>query len=243
MLIKDAFVHYRVDNPNSSVKSKQKVYCIFDEFDEIERFLAKRKDLYDPCRYIFESVVKFQRCEYHFSRIDDQFKFGFLQRMAKEFQKDNAAGHLNKDYWQENSWSDVQTLLTDEKEYFYMQCRKIKLTRMYKNNFIAAIKPFRNIYIYGAGKVANYMLFELFRRNFSVKGIIVSDLENNPNTLEGIPVNVLEDSNFDKEKDIILLALREQDQPEILYKLSNDGCKNIFLITKELRRELLYYYI
>ena len=63
------------------------------------------------------------------------------------------------------------------------------------------------------------------------------------NTLEGISVNVLENSNFDKEKDIILLALKEQDQPEILYKLSNIGCKNIVLITKELRRELLYYYI
>ncbi|MBR2179778.1 MAG: glycosyltransferase [Selenomonadaceae bacterium] len=243
LLIKDAFVHYRVDNPNSSVKSKQKVYCIFDEFDEIEKFLLKRKEFYNPCRYIFESMIKFQRCEYHFSRIDDQFKFDFLQRMSKEFQKDNAAGYLNKNFWQEDKWSDVQTLLLDEKEYFYMLCRKIKLSRMYKNDFISKIKSFENIYIYGAGKVANYMLFELFRRHFSVKEIIVSQLENNPSFLEGIPVNVLEKSNFDREKDVILLALKEKDQPEILYKLSNEGCRNIIIVTKELRRELLYYYI
>ena len=50
--IKEAFLHYRKDNPNSSVKSKEKVYCIFDEFNEIERFLKERKDIYNLCKYI-----------------------------------------------------------------------------------------------------------------------------------------------------------------------------------------------
>lgn len=40
-LTASAFVHYRCDNEGSSVKSKGKVFCIRDEWDEIERFMDR----------------------------------------------------------------------------------------------------------------------------------------------------------------------------------------------------------
>lgn len=46
MMINRAFLHYRQDNPNSSVKSDGKVYAVKDEYDEVERWL-KEKNLYD----------------------------------------------------------------------------------------------------------------------------------------------------------------------------------------------------
>lgn len=46
MMLNQAFLHYRQDNPNSSVKSDGKVYAVKDEYDEVERWL-KEKGLYD----------------------------------------------------------------------------------------------------------------------------------------------------------------------------------------------------
>ncbi len=42
--IRRAFLHYRQDNANSSVKDSGKVYCVKDEYDEVERYL-REKDL------------------------------------------------------------------------------------------------------------------------------------------------------------------------------------------------------
>lgn len=43
MMLNRAFLHYRQDNPNSSVKSDGKVYAVKDEYDEVERWLKERK--------------------------------------------------------------------------------------------------------------------------------------------------------------------------------------------------------
>lgn len=238
LLIKDAFVHYRIDNPNSSVKSKQKVYCIFDEFDEIENFFAKRKDLYNPCRYIFESTIKFQRCGYHFGRIDSQFKFGFFQRMFEEFSKDNEAGYLDKNYWNEKSWTDVQYLLNNKEKFFYNIYEKAQRLSLYANGFFEKINQYGNLYIYGAGKAASKILCNLFQNKLHIKGIVVSSMQNNPLNIMGIPVTSLSESNINKERDAVLISIKEEDQYEILYKLQLEGYKNTILMTRDLRAAL-----
>ena len=40
-----AFLHYRQDNSNSSVKDSGKIYCVSEEYKSIEEFLRKRGDL------------------------------------------------------------------------------------------------------------------------------------------------------------------------------------------------------
>lgn len=40
--VDEAFLHYRQDNPNSSVKSDGKIYAVRDEYDEVERYLKER---------------------------------------------------------------------------------------------------------------------------------------------------------------------------------------------------------
>lgn len=42
IMLNSAFLHYRQDNPNSSVKSEGKVYAVKDEYDEVEKWLKKR---------------------------------------------------------------------------------------------------------------------------------------------------------------------------------------------------------
>lgn len=239
MYIEEAFLHYRMDNPNSSVKSKSKVYCIFDEIREIEKFLDTRDDIHKTYRYILETF-KFKNYLFNYKRIDDKFKCEFLNRMSIEFKRDSFADLLDKTYWKDDSWQELQLLLSNENEFFYRQYEKIQKNRAYLSGFLTKIKSFRSIYLYGAGKVSAAVLSELLKNKMSVKGIIVSDKNSNPYKFYDIPVNIIEDANPDKEQDVILLAIKEEQQYEIFYQLQSKGYYNMIFMTKELRTALNY---
>ena len=89
-----AFLHYRRDNENSSVKSLAKVWSVCDEHHEIERFLAKRKE--------FSSVVpvamrmKYQSYYWNFRRLAMPVDGGFCLEASKEFRKDFANGRVQE---------------------------------------------------------------------------------------------------------------------------------------------------
>ena len=237
--IKNAFLHYRIDNPNSSVNSKQKIYCIFDEFDEMERFLSKREDLADKFRYAL-SPLKFRQCERHFPRIDDNSKFDFFERMFKEFQKDADSGFLNKDYWAEDKWEKLQNLINHGEELFKTEYEQLQIYRAYQGMLFSKINACNDTYIYGAGKIACKILPNLLKRQFKIKGILVSNLENNPNNVMNIPVISFKDSKINKETDLILIAVGNAIQADILYELKAAGCRNILLMTEEMRSALSY---
>ena len=81
---------------------------------------------------------------------------------------------------------------------------------------------------------------ELLKNKISVKGIIVSDKNSNPCKFYDIPVNIIEDANPDKEQDVMLLAIKEEQQYEVFYQLQSKGYYNIIFMTKELRTALNY---
>ena len=43
LYIPEILLNYRISNPNSSVKDRKKLLCVFDEFEEIERWMETRK--------------------------------------------------------------------------------------------------------------------------------------------------------------------------------------------------------
>ncbi len=83
MFVNKAFYHYRQDNPDSSINSKTKVYCMCDEYAHIEKCLFKDKSLENLIK-IFQ-IKKFYNYLYNLNRIDDAYKNEFLDRFAEEF--------------------------------------------------------------------------------------------------------------------------------------------------------------
>ena len=91
MFIDRAFYHYRQDNPNSSINSKGKVFCMCDEYAFIEDFLRKDKKLYDELVGVF-LVKKFFNYMYTYKRIAEEHKLDFLNRFADDFRGPLADG-------------------------------------------------------------------------------------------------------------------------------------------------------
>ncbi|ELW4821852.1 glycosyltransferase family 2 protein, partial [Campylobacter jejuni] len=78
---KEGFYFYRQDNENASVKSKDKIYCVCDEFEFLDKFLNKNLELKSRLQDVFY-YFKFKIYSWNLKRIDDKYKLEFLYKFS-----------------------------------------------------------------------------------------------------------------------------------------------------------------
>lgn len=122
LLTDKAYVYYRNDNPSSSVKSKDKVYCICDEFDEIHRYINEHKELADYEQFIY--AEEFLKYRWNLNRIDKQFKEEFFQYFYKKFNQYYEKKQLNNDFYRFLKSDTDFTLFLEKPDKFYQKCLK-----------------------------------------------------------------------------------------------------------------------
>ena len=84
--IRNAYLHYRRDNENSSVKSSAKVWSVCDEYHEIEQFIASEKIL-EPLIPVC-ILMQYQSYYWNFRRLAIPADTKFCLKAAEEFQND-----------------------------------------------------------------------------------------------------------------------------------------------------------
>ena len=108
-LTKDAFYHYRRDNTNSSVHNVKKIFCICDEYHEIEKFIRDKK-LYEEFKYLI-SALKFDGYYWNFNRLSFPLNYQFLKHFSKEFLRDYKKGLINKTFYTRRNYRYVRILI------------------------------------------------------------------------------------------------------------------------------------
>ncbi len=106
---KNAYLYYRSDNENSSVKSKSKVFCICDEFDEITKFLnenPKIKSIVNNQKL----KIQFNRYKWNTIRIDDAFRDEFIDKFQQTFENFYKNNEIQLD-------SELELLLKSKAEF------------------------------------------------------------------------------------------------------------------------------
>jgi hypothetical protein len=78
-----AYLQYRQDNVNSSVKSRRKIFAVVHEFRSIERFMSQW-DLEEEWRPV-KDKAKFKCYGWNYNRLDFAGRKRFLPVMRKEF--------------------------------------------------------------------------------------------------------------------------------------------------------------
>ena len=115
-LLPKAYLHYRVDNAGSSVKSSSKVYAVCDEYELSESFMRR-----DPERLAafapIMNLLKLGTYRWNYNRIADEFKGEFADRMAQEYRAAREEGTLHADYFSPADW-EMLCLLMDDTEAF-----------------------------------------------------------------------------------------------------------------------------
>lgn len=116
-ILKDCFLHYRVDNANSSVKSASKVYEVCGEYALTESFLRERPERFREFAPLLQ-IMKFDTYRWNYNRIADDCKPGFAQKWSEEYQAAQAEGVLDRDYFSDSDWELVQALVADAEAFY-----------------------------------------------------------------------------------------------------------------------------
>ena len=91
--VDQAFLHYRQDNSNSSVKDSGKIYCVSEEYKSIEEFLRKRGDLEELGPIMVTS--KFGAYIWNLRRLSFKAAMKFAKQVKKEYKDAEKKGFLN----------------------------------------------------------------------------------------------------------------------------------------------------
>lgn len=145
--IKNNLYMLRRDNPNSSVLSKVKVFCMCDEYKFIRDILNKNSSLEKKLIKIF-NLKKFHNYMFTYNRIGDEYKLLFLKRFSEEFYESYKKKELDKEIFGKN-WDIVSKIIDDYNSYFLERVQKkqphlnseIKKGYIYYNNLNPNLYP------------------------------------------------------------------------------------------------------
>lgn len=98
----------------------------------------------------------------------------------------------------------------------------------------------QQFYLYGAGRITQYILACLKMRNSlrRIKAILVSEAEDNPAEMDGVPVFVFEAAKNLSRDDPVVIAVGHHFIREIEEKLMQAGMKNIIVLSDVDRKML-----
>ncbi len=230
-----AFYMNRRDNVDSSVFSTGKVYCICDEYDHIYSILKKNSDLMEDYGFSFVTACFFAY-KGNLDRIADEYKEEFLVRFSEDLRKYRDAGLVDFDRFEETDRQTMVDIIDDPHLYYYNNLERIKL-------FYDELKKHRNIIIYGAGLIGKRVLHDLTYCNDPAKVMCfaVSRVEENYDSIKGIPIIDIHDLLEYRESGYVVIATTHLYQDEIMDNLKKLGFVNVFAYPDQLRKDEKYF--
>ena len=116
MFLNKAFYMKRLDNPNSSVNNKNKVYCVNEEYKYIKELLIKNT-LFDKVKEVYETL-KFYNYMFTLTRIDNSFKLQYVIDIAEEFRKDKIEYNLSYTFFNQWDKEKIKLLMTSPANFY-----------------------------------------------------------------------------------------------------------------------------
>lgn len=98
VLTDKAYLYYRQDNEGSSVNNKSKVYCICDEYKEIENFLNEHAPL-KPVLVSQMNINQFNSYEWNLYRLDEKFRLEFVEYFAGVFKNKLENKEIDREFF------------------------------------------------------------------------------------------------------------------------------------------------
>ena len=150
----------RRDNPNSSVNSKEKVYCMNIEYDYIRDIFMKKenRELWEILKSYY-NVKRFYNYMFTLDRISDEFKKEYVDRISAEFRRSEELGELDYSLFSLKSSEKLRLLIKQPSEYYskYVMASK-EMQKLTKEN-MKLKKKLRDIETSTTFKVGKIIMF------------------------------------------------------------------------------------
>lgn len=116
-LTHDAYIRYRNDRQEASVKAKGKVYNVCDELQVVEAALAAHPERRELVNEAF-TAKKFATYLWNYRRISWEYKHEFLQRLCTELEQAQADGFDCASYERLTGKTDLRQIAEDPNAFF-----------------------------------------------------------------------------------------------------------------------------
>ncbi len=218
MFLRQAFYHYKQDNPNSSINSDKKIYAMKEEYDFIRDFLVKQKVtekiFYKICFYF-----RMDGCLYTLSMLADQYKRQLAETVKAECNIYEKLGEADFSWFSEDKMETIRQIRENPETYSRGQVRQNEEIRK-------KVKGYPQIIIYGAG-VYGRNVYERIRRIVDVSCRIcmaVTDLGGETQYYHSCTVKELKEFTEWKENSLVILSVKggtpvQEEMLEMLKKL------------------------
>lgn len=117
MIVDKAYYRNRRDNPDSSVNSREKVYCINIEYDYIRSILIKKPEIWGRFKYMYW-FKKYHNYMGTLWRIREEYRKEYVYRFSRELKRGIALGEIKKEVFSETAWNNIQSMTEDPEKYY-----------------------------------------------------------------------------------------------------------------------------
>ncbi len=124
-LTSDAFLHYRCDNENSSVKSAGKIFCVCDEWDEVERYLKHYPHFKRGADKLIPHI-KLGNYMWNLDRLTKEAQKQFLPQFQSDYTKYITDGTFSKRFYSDKDWYNLMIKI-------YPKSLKYKMSKAFYN--------------------------------------------------------------------------------------------------------------
>ncbi len=243
--IKDAVLHYRQDNPGSSMKAPGKTFCVFDEYERVEKCLPNISLSNHEIENYF-TAVKYKDYLNHYRRVASIYQYALLIRLAGEAVKDMKAGKLCEQYFKPVVWKEICEICENVNAFFLKTVKDMRDIRLdycsiendqvYYNAFIEKLKSYSKVIIYGAGSVGKRAAKRLQCDGVSVTCFAVTESDDSFSECMGMPVKAIASLADDTVDCAVLIAVTEGSQYEMYMTLQQLEFKNIYRVDPLIRK-------
>lgn len=119
-LLKDGYLHYRIDNANSSVKNQNKLFCVCDEYAEVWDYAKRDHDKFQIIKYWIPRQ-QYEGYLWNLNRLAPELQQRFYPRYVEEFSKIKAAGLIDSDRFDSRTLARLNRMTNDSEAYFSEQ--------------------------------------------------------------------------------------------------------------------------
>ncbi len=124
--LNEPFYMNRRDNPNSSVKNKEKVFCMKEEYDYIKEFLNNNPELKKKFIYIYQ-YKRFHNYEFNMRRIDISFKKMFLKIFTQDYRQAYKDGEIDESLFSPSELKALRLVVKNPNKYYRKKLNRLSL--------------------------------------------------------------------------------------------------------------------
>lgn len=127
-LLKDGYLHYRIDNANSSVKNQNKLFCVCDEYAEVWDYAKRDEGKFQILKYWIPRQ-QYEGYLWNLNRLAPELQQRFYPRYVEEFSTIKEAGLIDSDRFDSRTLARLNKMINDSEAYYLEQYGPIEPRR------------------------------------------------------------------------------------------------------------------